>query len=115
MKVPLLDLVSQYKEIKPEMDAAIQRVLDSGYFILGAIIEAVTGKPYDDILQEKILDPVGMKDTGYDRPVPLIKNRAGWTGFPQRAFVRNRIHTLATHIETMQVNEAAEIRVAKVD
>ena len=35
MKVPLLDLVSQYKEIKSEMDAAIQRVLDSGYFILG--------------------------------------------------------------------------------
>lgn len=26
--------------------------------------------------QEKILDPVGMKDTGYDHPVPLIKNRA---------------------------------------
>jgi CubicO group peptidase (beta-lactamase class C family) len=49
---------------------------NSGYFILGAIIEEVTGKPYADVLQEKILDPVGMKDTGYDHPVPLIKNRA---------------------------------------
>ena len=41
MKVPLLDLVAQYKEIKPEMDAAIQRVLDSGYFILGPEVTAV--------------------------------------------------------------------------
>ena len=52
------------------------RYNNSGYFILGAIIEEVTGKQYADVLQEKILDPVGMKDTGYDHPVPLIKNRA---------------------------------------
>ena len=38
--VPLLDLVAQYQEIKPEMDAAIQRVLDSGYFILGTEVAA---------------------------------------------------------------------------
>ncbi len=35
MKIPLLDLVAQYQEIKPEIDSAIQRVLDSGWFILG--------------------------------------------------------------------------------
>ena len=39
--VPLLDLVAQYKDIKPEMDAAIQRVLDSGHFILGPEVTAV--------------------------------------------------------------------------
>jgi len=39
---------------------------NSGYFILGAIIEKVTGKPYEKVLQEKILDPLGMKNTGYD-------------------------------------------------
>jgi len=35
MKVPLLDLGAQYREIKTEMDAAIQRVLDSTRFIGG--------------------------------------------------------------------------------
>jgi dTDP-4-amino-4,6-dideoxygalactose transaminase len=35
MKVPLLDLGAQYAEIKTEMDAAIQRVLDSTRFIGG--------------------------------------------------------------------------------
>lgn len=34
-KIPLLDLVAQYQSIKSEMDQAVQRVLDSGYFILG--------------------------------------------------------------------------------
>jgi dTDP-4-amino-4,6-dideoxygalactose transaminase len=33
--IPLLDLVAQYQTIKSEIDAAIQRVLDSGRFILG--------------------------------------------------------------------------------
>ena len=40
INVPLLDLVAQYQEIKPEMDAAIQRVLDSGHFILGPDVAA---------------------------------------------------------------------------
>lgn len=49
---------------------------NSGYFLLGAIIEQVTGKPYARVLQERIFDPLGMKDTGYDTHDPLIKKRA---------------------------------------
>ena len=36
IKVPSLDLKAQYQRIRPEIDAAIARVLDSGQFILGA-------------------------------------------------------------------------------
>ena len=39
-RIPLLDLVAQYQTIKSEIDTAVQRVLDSGRFILG---EEVTG------------------------------------------------------------------------
>lgn len=39
-KIPLLDLVAQYESIKPEIDEAIQRVLDSGWFILGEEVKA---------------------------------------------------------------------------
>jgi len=35
VKIPLVDLKSQYKEIKPEIQEAINRVLDSTAFILG--------------------------------------------------------------------------------
>lgn len=36
IKVPYLDLKAQYRSIKPEIDAAIARVLESGQFVLGA-------------------------------------------------------------------------------
>lgn len=40
MKIPLLDLKRQYYSIKPEIDGAIARVLESGQFILGPEVEA---------------------------------------------------------------------------
>ncbi|MGE3404027.1 MAG: DegT/DnrJ/EryC1/StrS family aminotransferase [Vicinamibacterales bacterium] len=38
--IPLVDLQAQYRSIKPEVDAAIQRVLESSQFILGPEVEA---------------------------------------------------------------------------
>lgn len=49
---------------------------NSGYFLLGAIIEQLTGMPYEKALQERILDPLGMKDTGYDHHETILKKRA---------------------------------------
>jgi len=49
---------------------------NSGYFLLGAIIEKVTGKPYEQVLKERILDPLNMKDTGYDHHETIMKRRA---------------------------------------
>jgi CubicO group peptidase (beta-lactamase class C family) len=49
---------------------------NSGYFLLGAIIEKVTGKPYAQVLQERIFDPLGMKASGYDLAAPIIPKRA---------------------------------------
>lgn len=40
MKVPFLDLRAAYLELKPEIDAAISRVLDSGWYILGPEVES---------------------------------------------------------------------------
>lgn len=49
---------------------------NSGYFLLGAIVEKVTDKPYEEVLKEKILDPLGMKNTGYDHHETIIEGRA---------------------------------------
>ena len=35
MKLQMVDVVGQYRRIKPEIDAAIQEVLESGQFIQG--------------------------------------------------------------------------------
>lgn len=40
VRIPLLDLKAQYHSIKPEIDAAIARVLESGHFVLGSEVEA---------------------------------------------------------------------------
>ncbi|HSI70329.1 MAG TPA: serine hydrolase [Gillisia sp.] len=55
---------------------------NSGYFLLGHIIEEVTGKTYEQVLQENILDPLDMKDTGYDHHSRILKNRA--SGYQKR-------------------------------
>ncbi|MCU7494108.1 MAG: serine hydrolase [Ignavibacteria bacterium] len=56
---------------------------NSGYFILGAIIEHVTGMSYEEALKENILGPLGMKNTGYDHPERIIPKRA--SGYDRRA------------------------------
>jgi CubicO group peptidase (beta-lactamase class C family) len=55
---------------------------NSGYFLLGAIIEKITGKKYETYLQENIFGPLGMRDSGYDHPTPILKNRA--SGYEMR-------------------------------
>ena len=49
---------------------------NSGYFLLGAIIEKIIGKKYEEVLKERILDPLGMKNTGYDHHNTIIPGRA---------------------------------------
>lgn len=43
-RVPFLDLGTQYREIRDEIDAAVRRVLDSGWYILGKECEAFEGE-----------------------------------------------------------------------
>lgn len=52
------------------------RYNNSGYFLLGAIIEELTGKPYERVLRERILEPLGLDSTGYDRHDVIIEQRA---------------------------------------
>ena len=52
---------------------------NSGYFLLGVIIEKVTGKSYEQMLNEHIFSPLNMTDSGYDNHDDILKNRA--TGY----------------------------------
>jgi len=49
---------------------------NSGYSVLGAIIEKVTGKSYEAVLTERIFKPLGMTNSGYDNHSPLVQKRA---------------------------------------
>lgn len=49
---------------------------NSGYFLLGVILEKITGEPYETLLRERIFTPAGMNDSGYDSTRPLLARRA---------------------------------------
>lgn len=49
---------------------------NSGYILLGYIIEKVTGKTYEQVLHENIFTPLKMNNSGYDHRETLLKNRA---------------------------------------
>lgn len=39
---------------------------NSGYFLLGLIIEKITGKPFETVIRERFLTPLRMTQTGFD-------------------------------------------------
>jgi CubicO group peptidase (beta-lactamase class C family) len=53
---------------------------NSGYYLLGVIIERASGRSYEEFLQEAIFRPLQMASTGYDRTSRVIKNRASGYG-----------------------------------
>lgn len=50
---------------------------NSGYFLLGQIIEKITGKPYADYLEDKFFKPLGMTSSIYANNKRIVKNRVG--------------------------------------
>jgi CubicO group peptidase (beta-lactamase class C family) len=49
---------------------------NTGYILLGMVIEKVSGQKYTDFLQANVLDPLGLKDTGYDVNALVLPQRA---------------------------------------
>jgi CubicO group peptidase (beta-lactamase class C family) len=52
------------------------RYSNSGYYVLGAIIEQVSGESYEQQLKARILEPLELHDTGYDHGAEVIERRA---------------------------------------
>lgn len=54
---------------------------NSGYFLLGAIIEKVSGQPYAQFLAQRIFIPLGMRDTAYEGfERSAARRAAGYSG-----------------------------------
>lgn len=71
------DFLEYFKDLPLDFEPGEKyKYSNSGYFLLGVIIEKVSGKSYEKMLREDLLDPLGMHDTGYDNNQPLIVRRA---------------------------------------
>jgi CubicO group peptidase (beta-lactamase class C family) len=64
------------------------RYNNSAYFLLGLIVEKVSGQSYNDFLAERIFRPLGMATARVNRQFEIIPNRA--TGYEYRSNLLQR-------------------------
>ena len=67
---------------------------DLNLITLGVLLEQQTGEGLDELVRERITDPLQMKDTGYN-PDPSLMSRIAATEFqssPPRGIVRGEVH-----------------------
>lgn len=74
---PAAETVKRFRDKPLEFEPGSRfRYSNSGYVLLGYVIEKITGRSYEDLVGKWIFGPLGMKDTGYDHPERILKNRA---------------------------------------
>jgi CubicO group peptidase (beta-lactamase class C family) len=77
MSIPPPGLMEMFRNKPLEFTPGEQwKYSNSGYYLLGVIIERVSGKTYADFLQENIFTPLDLKHTGYGSHSLIIENRA---------------------------------------
>ncbi|HKV60097.1 MAG TPA: serine hydrolase domain-containing protein [Ktedonobacteraceae bacterium] len=74
------ELISRFKNLPLEFTPGSRfRYSNSGFILLGYIIERVSGESYATFLQENIFSPLKMKNSGYDVTYPALPQHA--TGY----------------------------------
>ena len=79
------NLVARFRDKPLEFEPGTKwNYSNSGYALLGYLIEKVSGESYADFVQKNIFTPLGMKDSGYDSASAIIPHRAsGYVAGPQ--------------------------------
>lgn len=80
----LNELMALFSDLPLEFPPGSQfKYSNSGYVVLTAILETVSGQSYPDYLAEHILRPLDMAATGFDDAAAILPGRAGgytWDG-----------------------------------
>ncbi len=80
MPVATQDMIARFKDkpldFKPGEKWSYS---NSGYYVLGWIIEKAAGESYESFLQKSVFDPLKMASTGYEHHDTILKKRA--TGY----------------------------------
>jgi D-alanyl-D-alanine carboxypeptidase len=73
----LAEVVALFKDLPPDFAPGERYVYsNSGYVLLGAVIEAVSGVAYRTFLLERFFKPLGMRQTRYLYDEPIVAKRA---------------------------------------
>ena len=75
-------MIDSFKNDKFDFDPGSKMAYNnSGYFLLGAIIEKVSGKSFNDYLRDTFFEPLGMHDTGVHTSTAVLKHEATGYGY----------------------------------
>lgn len=67
----LNELIARFQDLPLEFEPGSQyRYSNSGYVLLSQVIETVSGQAYGDYVQDNLLTPLGLENTGYNQPSP---------------------------------------------
>jgi CubicO group peptidase (beta-lactamase class C family) len=70
-------MVAGFRDLPLEFEPGSQfKYNNSGYFLLGVLLEKVSGQSYERVLSDQIFTPLGMQDSGYDQPSRILPGRA---------------------------------------
>ena len=114
--IPNFTALPDYQKLKP-FASAVEKTLDvlrdkpldfapgermsysnSGYLVLGQLIEKVSGTSYAAFVKENIFVPLGMKDSGFDSNAEIIARRAaGYSPSPSGPINAGFIHMTIPH------------------
>ncbi len=73
----LTEVVGLFKDLPPDFAPGERYVYsNSGYVLLGAVIEALSGMAYRTFLLERFFRPLGMRQTRYLYDEPIVAKRA---------------------------------------
>ncbi|MBC8757510.1 serine hydrolase [Kordia sp. YSTF-M3] len=71
------ELIDAFKDEPMDFKPGEQYLYNnSGFVLLGYIIEKISGMPYDDFIQKRIFDVLKMDNSSYGSKYTIIKNRA---------------------------------------
>jgi len=98
---PLYQLAATPQEVVPELlklpmeyEPGTQVVYSCmGYILLGHILETVTGTPLKELIQQRVIEPLDLKDTCYNPPEAVLP-RVVYTEWcvRRKEFLRGTVH-----------------------
>lgn len=82
MDVSVAELIDLFKDLPVEFAPGERwKYSNSGYVLLGAIIESVSGMSYAEFMRTRVFEPLGLDHTSYGSRARVIPNRAAGYGY----------------------------------
>lgn len=84
-------VIATFKDKPLEFDPGTKwNYSNSGYYLLGEIIEHASGKPYAQFVQDELFTPLSLTHTRYENNQEIIPNRAQGYGFNGKTRVNDK-------------------------